>query len=182
MDETTQPTPSKLESTLTNLAYSPVKLRALLTLLLVGAWYAGFAMPRTDEIDASTRLVQKERGRLDLAKQVERLRKQVARFQARIPKDPDPNEWAQYMLSGSREFGLKVANLETPGRKDAGPYKALMMKMDVEGSFPEVDGFLRWIESNPRLLRIDSLAIAPLHEGKATQGKIKASMVILGIS
>jgi Tfp pilus assembly protein PilO len=182
MDESNQAKPSKLQASLANLAYSPVKLRIVLSLLLLGAWYGGFAMQHTDEIDTTTRELQKERNRLDLSKQVERLRKQVARFQERIPASLDANEWVQYMLSGSRLFELRVTSLETNGRKEAGPYKVVVMKMDVEGSFRDVDGFLRWVESNRRLLRVDSLTLVPQKQSQDTPEKMRATMVILGIT
>lgn len=182
MSEPTKAKPSKLLATLTNLVHSPAKLRALLTVLLLGGWYVGFATPRIEEIDTTSRQLGKERSRLELAKQVEHLRKQVARFQERIPATPDASEWMQYMLSGLRRFELKVSTLDTNSLKDAGPYKVVVMRLDVEGSFREVDRFLRWVETNQRLLRVDSLSLTPQKQGKETQDKMKATMVILGLT
>lgn len=182
MDEIVPPRPSRLHAALVDLAYSPVKLRVVLTLVLVGAWYGLVAMPRTGEIDASTGLVQTGRARLALAKDVERLRKQVAQFQDRVPRDPDPNEWAQYMISGSRRHGLRVTNLETDDRKDAGPYKLIVMRLELEGPFRAVDDFLRWLDGNPRLLRVDSLTITPQKQGTEDLGATRANLVVLGVT
>ena len=181
MEENVKPKPPGLTTRLINLAYSPVKLRVLLAALMLGGWYGGYAMPTGTEIDESTKQVERERKRLGLAKDIEKLRKQVARFQDRIPKGVDPNEWLQYMLAGSRNFELKIASIDTGTPKAAGPYKAVVIRMELEGSLKEVESFLRWIESNHRLLRIDSIALTPRKDAKSGRNGMGASLVILGL-
>jgi Tfp pilus assembly protein PilO len=156
---------------------SPVQLRVLLAVLIFGGWYAGFCSPMSAAIDERTRRADRERKRLELAGEVERLRAQVDRFQARLPLKTDPNEWVQYMLGGVRGFPLRLLMLDTDGEKDVGPYKAQVVKMQVEGGFHDVDAFLRWIETNTRLLRIDSVRITPTKDGR----KVEAHLVVLGV-
>ena len=38
--------------------------------------------------------------------------------------------------------------LDTEAAKDVGPYKAIVVKMQVEGTFHDIDAFLRWVETN----------------------------------
>ena len=181
MEDQTPQKPSALKTRFLDLVYSPLKLRGVLTLLLVGAWYVGYAMPKAAEIDETARLLTRERGRLALAKDVERLRKQVARFEPRIPADPDKNEWWQYMLDGCRRHGLKVETFDNNAVRDSGPYKVVVMKVLVQGTFREVDGFLRWVETNTRLLRVDQISITPSTQGQERRGLMKANLVVLGI-
>src|SRR5438067_1915299 len=104
----------------------------------------------TAGIDDAVRRAGRERKRLALALEVERLRAQVAAFQPRLPVKTDPNEWVGYVLEGVRKFPLRMALLDTEGTRDVGPYKAVVLKLQVEGTFHDVDAFLRWVETNPR--------------------------------
>jgi Tfp pilus assembly protein PilO len=182
MDETAKPKSPKFKKILTDLAYSPMKLRVVLSVLLLGAWYVALEMPRASEIDATTRRLDLERERLATAKEVEQLRRQVSRFDERIPKTSDPNEWVQYMLSGTRQCGLKVESLDTNGSKPAGPYRAVVAKITVVGTFQEVELFLRWVESNDRLLRIDALSYAPSSDTKTSADALHVTLVVLGLA
>jgi hypothetical protein len=183
MSGDTKPKSPGLKARLVELAYNPVQLRAVLTAALLAAWYVGFAMPRAAEIDEATRLAAREQKRLDLAKRVERLRGQVARFKDRLPAVTDPNEWIQYMLAGFRRFDLRVVGLDTDGFRQVGPYRAVVIKTEVAGEFREVDRFLRWLESNHRLLRVDALKVAPQGRGGAGGGKaVRAQFLVLGVT
>ncbi len=82
------------------------------------------------------------------------------------------------MMSGVRGFDLRLVNFDTAGVKEIGPIKAIVLKVQVEGGFHEVDAFLRWVEGNPRLFRVDQLKLEP--ERKKT-GKLDAHLILLGV-
>ena len=67
----------------------------------------------------------------------------------------------QYLLGGIRRFPLRLTALDCDPPRDVGPYKAVVLRVDLEGAFFDMDALLRWLESNPRLFRIDSLRISP---------------------
>jgi hypothetical protein len=182
MEGDAKPKPPSLRARLTNLAYKPMQFRVILTAAILGGWYAGLAMPMTAEIDQTTGRVAREQKRLELAKQIERLRGEVARFKDRIPASSEPNEWIQYMLAGFRRFQVRVVTLNTDGFRDIGPYRAVVIRTDVTGPYQELEEFLRWLESNPRLLRVDSLKLAR-ESGVAGAGNaVKATLIVLGVT
>jgi Tfp pilus assembly protein PilO len=183
MSDEPKPKSRGLKVRLVAFCYKPMLFRAALTAVIVGAWYAGFAMPSTAEIDQTATKLAREQKRLGLAREVEELRKQVARYQKRLPVNSDPNEWVQYMLDGVRKFPtLRLVMLDTDGTKAVGPYNAILIKLNVEGPFRDVDAFVRWIEANPRLLRVDMLNMQPVRSANETaSGRMGATMIVMGV-
>lgn len=140
--------------------HDPLQLRVFVTgcILLVG--YVGLYMPLSGRIDDTARKLSKERARYALIEEVERLRAEVDKFQARLPEKTDTNEWVQYVLEGSREFPIKLINLSTRSPERVGPYEAVVLHVEVAGTFHDLDSFLHWLETNERLFRVDSARIA----------------------
>lgn len=149
--------------------HDPFQLRLMVTALILVVALAGLYMPLSQAIEDESRQLAKEEKRLDLALELERLRKQRELFEHRIPQDADVNEWVQYVLDGIRKFPLKLAKLESADVRSVGPYKAVVLRVELEGVFHDMDGFLRWVEANDRLFRLDEVQIAPTRSNKDKQ-------------
>jgi hypothetical protein len=183
MDGGAKPKGPPLGALLTNLAYKPLEFRAVLTVAMLGTWYAALGLPLTAGIDETTLKAGRERKRLDLAKQIEKLRDQVGQFKDRVPTATDPNEWMGYMLAGLRRFPKVKQNSLTPEVvRDLGPYKAVSLRMEVSAPYQEFEAWLRWLESNRRLLRVDSLKIVPEAHPAGGPWSVKANLVVVGVS
>ncbi|MFI5461651.1 MAG: type 4a pilus biogenesis protein PilO [Isosphaerales bacterium] len=159
--------------------HDPLSLRAVLTLVVLVTWYVGFEMPLSTTIETTTRQIAQERKRLEWAREIEALRDQVGKFQDRLPQKTDSNEWIQYMLSGVRAFPLKLVLLDAEMPKELGPYKVMVLRLGLEGNYHDLNEFLRWLEANPRLLRIDSIRIEPQRGGSGVLG---ARLIVLGVT
>ena len=46
--------------------------------------------------------------------------------------------------------------------RGVGPYKAVVLHVDLRGTFFDLDDFLRWLEANERLFHVDAMRLAPL--------------------
>ena len=169
--------PTSAKTRLLEQLRNPTRLRGLVTGLMLLVGYAGVFTPLNGGIEATTRQLKQERSRLELGDEVERLRMQFAKFKDRLPKERDPNEWHIYIMDGIRNFPLKLINLEIKAPRDVGPYKAVEMHINLEGTFGNFDSFLEWLETNPRLIRIDSVKIEPLRSG----GVLNMQLVVLGV-
>jgi hypothetical protein len=42
-----------------------------------------------------------------------------------------------------------------------GPYKAVVLHVDLRGTFFDLDDFLRWLEANERLFHVDAMRLSP---------------------
>jgi Tfp pilus assembly protein PilO len=155
--------------------HHPLHLRIVLTSAVLLGWYFGIHSTLSDAIDQTSRRVERTRKRVALAHEIESLREQVKSFQDRLPEKTDANEWVAYILAGVRRWPLKLNLLDTEATKDVGPYKAMVLRLDLEGSYQDLNAFLQWIESNHRLLRIDVVRIEPKRSG------LGAQLTILGV-
>lgn len=159
--------------------YNPTKLRSVVTgfILLVG--YVGIYMPFSGGMETTSKQRSKEKRRLELACEVEHLRVQYDSFKKRLPKERDPNEWYTYVLGGIRKFSqLKMAKMEADDVRDFGPYKLVVIRIELEGIFRDMDAFLNWLETNERMFRVDSIKIQPHRSGK---GILVMQLVVLGV-
>jgi Tfp pilus assembly protein PilO len=163
---------------LINRLYDPLQLRVFLTGTVLVAGYLAIYSPLSDRIEASSRQLTAETKRLDLAREIEHLRSQFAKFKDRIPEKSDAKEWVQYVLDGMRRFPLKLVTLDSEPLKEVGPYKAVSLRIELEGSFPDMNGFLEWLETNDRLFRIDQVRIQPHRSGN---GAMVMQLNVLGV-
>ncbi len=176
MEASSKSSPAKAK--LQDHLYNPTKLRSLVTGLMIAVGYIGIYMPLSGAIESTTKDRSKEQKRLDLACEVEHLRQQFDNFKKRLPAKRDPNEWVQYVLGGVRKLPLKLAKMDTEDARDLGPYKLVVLRLELEGSFTDMDLLLNWLETNERMFRVDSVKIAPHRSGK---GILIMQLVVLGV-
>ena len=150
-----------LKAKLLERMHDPLQLRAALCVTLLATWYFLGFTPMSDRIAATTSRLERDRKRLALATEVEALREEAAEFDGRLPPRSDPNEFLQYVLGGVRSGPLKLVSLNPEKPKDAGPFEVASVKVELEGKYKDVETFLRWVENDKRLLRVDSLSVDP---------------------
>jgi hypothetical protein len=168
---------SGLKAQILERLHNPVQLRAFITALVLLGGYAGIYMPLSDGIQETTRKLAKEKKHLDLARDIEHLRAQYENFKHRVPDKSDSNEWVRYVLGGVRRFPLKLATLDSEPVRNVGPYKAVVLRIELEGAFLDMNGFLGWLETNERLFRIDAVRIQPHRSGNG----LVMQLTVLGV-
>jgi hypothetical protein len=154
------------KSRLVKRLHDPVQLRTFVTIVVVLVGYLGVYTPLNNEISEASRKLREEERRLDLARNLEHLRGQFRNLQSHLTQQTDSKEWVNYVLGGVRQFPLKLVALDCDAPRDLGPYKAVVLRIELEGSFPDMDAFLCWLESNQRLFRADSVRIVPSRSAK----------------
>ena len=167
-----------LKARLVDRLHEPLPLRAALCLTLVLGWYYLGYTPMSARIVLTTSKLERDRKRLALATEVEALREVEAKFIDRLPPRSDPNEFLQYVLAGARSGSLKVVSLSPEKPKGAGPFEVATVRLELEGKYREVEAFLRWVETDKRLLRVDNLAITPDARDVET---LKVQLSVLGL-
>jgi Pilus assembly protein, PilO len=146
---------------LTSHLQNPTHLRAFLTSIVLATAYLAIYGPLSASIDESGRRLVVEKKRLEAVRDIERLRDQYANFKDRLPEKSDTNEWVEYVLNGVRRFPLKLVVLSPDAVRDVGPYKAVVLRIELEGSSRDMHDFLKWLETNERLVRVDMVSIQP---------------------
>ncbi|MBY0398397.1 MAG: type 4a pilus biogenesis protein PilO [Thermoleophilia bacterium] len=163
--------PSRLRS----LLEKPAKFNVGLAVLALAAWYGAAYMPIGSRIDADSRSLDVQRERLALAAEIQSLRREVQSYDARLPKkEADGNSWVHFVMTGVRETSLKLVALEPRPPTTVGPYPAAVIAATVEGTYPQVERFLGWLETAPRVLRIDMMRVTAKEDkdaGKRAEGE-----------
>ena len=65
------------------------------------------------------------------------------------------------MLDGIRRFPLVMSTLDRRPPPRAGPYKVVTLHVELRGTLFDLDEFLCWLESNGRLLHVDTMKLSP---------------------
>jgi len=158
--------------------HNPVQLRAFITVFVVVAGYGAIYLPISGDIAQTTADLAKAQKRLDIARDIEHLRTQFNCFKQRLPDKADANEWVQYVLGGIRGFPLKMVALDSQAPRDVGPYKAVVLQIELEGRFVDLHAFVRWLEVNERFFRVDAVSLIP-HRKHA--GQVTMQLTVLGV-
>lgn len=150
---------ASLKTSLLERLHDPLQLRILLIGLLLLAGYAGVYSPLAAQIAEKTDAIKREQKMAELAHSIERLQTQSSIFAKRLPHQADSKEWMQYLHEGIRGCPVKLFRLDCLGPRKMGPYRVVVLKITLEGSLYDLDQCLRWLESNPRLFRVDEISI-----------------------
>ena len=166
-----------LKAQLLERLHDPLQLRICVigAVLLIG--YGGVYMPLTAQIAETTQKIEREQKMAELADSLEPLQAQCGSFAKRISQPAESKQWTQYVHEGVRRFPLTLTKLDYLPPKQFGPYKAVVLRIELEGSFFDLDQFLRWLDSNPRLFRADDINIA-LANGKENGNTNKDDMMM----
>jgi Tfp pilus assembly protein PilO len=139
----------------------PLKLRLLLCSTIITGWYFLFFSPLSEQTAATTAKIIKDRKRVAASRQIEQLKKAMAPYKGRVLAGADLNELMQHVIAHMRSSPLKLLDLKPEKSKDLGPYETLGLKLTMEGRFAEIDEFLKWVENDKRLLRIETIKLDP---------------------
>jgi Tfp pilus assembly protein PilO len=157
----------------------PLKLRLLLCAAIIVAWYLLFFSPLDERTNATAAKIVTERKRVATASQIDKLKKAMVPYQGRIPAGGDLNELMRHVIAHMRSSPLKLLDLKPEKSKDIGPYATLGLHLTLEGRFAEFDDFLRWVETDQRLLRIDSMRLTP---GNKDKERLAGQVVLLSLT
>ncbi len=156
----------------------PLQLRFFLGGAMALAWYAGVYMPASAGIEQATATRSAAAAHAAVAKEIQGLRAEAAKFRDRLPKGTDPNEWVEYVLAGLRDRPVRLLKLEPKGVRKHGPFPVVILQIELAGKFADLDAALAWIEDNPRLFRVDSAAI---DKGRGSDRDLILRLTVLGV-
>jgi len=169
---------------------NPYRLRAFVTGVVLLSGYCLIYIPLNDRItELKAKLARGEKS-LAIAHSVEHLRKQYQTFEKRLPTT-DAKEWTAYLLNGLRRFPLRMNGVATQPPCNLGPYKVVIFRFDIQGTFPDICKFLSWLEGNERLIRVDSVSISSGKSSKSastgnrpqnSNADLQAQITILGLT
>jgi hypothetical protein len=159
----------------TRLLGDPLKMRLAVVVGITGLAIGAVYLPLTDRIDQRRAQVAAEVKRFETIKDVEGLRHEVAQYRPRVSENGDTNDWVQYLLGGLRETKARLRDMEIKEPRNVGPYRAIALVVEVEGTYPQLKQFVEWLDQSERLLRIDGVRFERMPTG------IGMKVTILGL-
>jgi hypothetical protein len=170
---------ASLKAGLLERLHDPLQLRVCVIAVVLLVGYGAVYQPLSDKIDVTTRKLKQDNDLLNLAGNIERLQEQHRFFEERLPQKVDTKEWVQYVLEGIRRLPIKMLRFDCRAPQRFGPYRVVVLQIELEGTFFDLDKFLRWLESNQRLLRADDVTMAPIN---GNNGSRVMRVTILGMT
>ena len=159
--------------------HNPTFLRAVVAGSVLAVGYIAVYAPLGANIDNDEHRIAAQKKRLDTVVEIESLRKEYASFKDRIPQKADTDEWVGYVLSGIRQFPLKLVLLSPNPPKVVGPYKGIVLRMELQGQLSDMNSLLKWLETNERILRVDAMDI---ETSLQTKGALIMRLTIVGVT
>lgn len=156
----------------------PLQLRFFVGIGMALAWYAGVYLPASAGTDEATKARADASAHAAVAREIQALRAEAAKFRDRLPAGTDPNEWVEYLLAGLRDRPVRLLKIEPKGVRKHGPFPVVILQIELGGRFADLDAALSWIEDNPRLLRVDS---ASFDRGRGTDRDLLLRLTVLGV-
>jgi hypothetical protein len=157
----------------------PLKLRFLICLSMIAGWYLLFFMPLTEEAEVTAGRIGRELKRIATAREIEQLKKDLAPYQGFIPSGASLSELMRQVIAHVRTSPLKLLDLKPGITKELGPYETIGLQLALEGEFTQLDGFLGWIETDARHVRVESIKIDP---NQREPGRLKAQVTLLSLA
>jgi Tfp pilus assembly protein PilO len=136
---------------------NPVKLRLTTVFLLVALAIGMIYMPLSNRLQEARKQLANERERNKKITDINKLRKCMNMYRNRIGEHSDTNEWVQYILDGLQNYKVRLRTMESHEPRRVGPYNAVSLSMEIEGTYAELKAIIRWLDMTKRILRIDSM-------------------------
>jgi Tfp pilus assembly protein PilO len=138
-----------------------VKLRMILVLAILAGWYILYFGPLSERMAATVSRTTRERRSGATAREIEQLKKALAPARMLMLTGADVHELMRHVIDRLRSSPLKLIDLKPEKPRDQSPYEAIGLQLKLEGCFTDIDKFLAWVETDHRLLRIDSNKLDP---------------------
>jgi hypothetical protein len=145
-----------------------MRLRIAVCCAALAVGYFGIYESLDGQIQRISRNLKDAEKRQAVARDLEILRVQEEKFRRRLGPAADASEYVQYVLDGIRALPVKLIRLDPESSLTVGPYEAAVLRVEVRGDVKDLDELLNWLEANERLLRIDSMKLAPPSVREAT--------------
>lgn len=165
-----------------NLNFREQLLTLGVSLALLTVFVVGLAIPRSatlgdvrDENAALQRrnedLVQETTSIAAEHQEVEQLKKELVIAQSRVPLEDRFAEYENDLLRLGEVHGLwgpttepEILDVQTTAEEQVGEIKTRTMKLTFKSGFDEFYGFLRAVETQTRLTRVERIEIHPVNQ------------------
>ncbi|MEL6105929.1 MAG: hypothetical protein AAFU85_07830 [Planctomycetota bacterium] len=146
---------------------NPVRMRVAVALVAIVVMMFAINDPLHGKTKKSRRSLNQLKERVKTAEEVLLLRASMEGVETRIIQGEGSDPVTSFFIQLFRKSPVDLNQINVEAAQRLGPIYAVRTTIDLSGSFEELNDALYLIESQPELLRVESLKISPAERGTA---------------
>lgn len=146
---------------------NPVRMRVVVALIAMAVMMFGINDPLHGKTKKSRRSLNQLKERVKTAEEVLLLRACMEDVETRIIQGAGSDPVTSFFIQLFRKMPVDLNQINVEAAQRLGPIYSVRTTIDLSGSFEQLNDALYLIESQPELLRVESLKISPAERGAA---------------
>ena len=145
----------------------PMRMRIAVAGVALAAMYFGISEPLYGRMKQEKRELTQMENKVKTAEEVLLLRDHLKAVEPRILSKDGDDIVVTHLIEIVREHSVDLMRIDAESPERLGPMKTIGVSLDLSGSFAELTKVLHRFESDPFLMRIETIAISPGERAKA---------------
>ena len=139
----------------------PMRMRIAVAAVAVAVMYFGISEPLYGRMKQHTRDLKQLETAVSTAEEVLLLRDHLEVVEPRILKSDGDDVVVAHLIEIVREHSVDLMRIDAETPERLGPMKTIAVSLDLSGSFVALTKVLHRFESDPYLLRVETISISP---------------------
>ena len=145
----------------------PTRMRIAVASVAVAIMYFGINEPLYGRMKQEQRQLQQLKSAVNTAEEVLLLRDHLEAVQPRILKSNGDDIVVAHLIEIIRAQSVDLMRIDAETPERLGPMKTIAVSVDLSGTFSALTRVLHRFESDPYLLRIETISISPGDRSKS---------------
>ena len=143
----------------------PIRMRIAVAFVAIAIMLFGINDPLHGRTKKSRRSLNELRQRVQTAEEVLLLRASMEDLESRIIQGEGSDPITSFFIALFRQSPVDLNQINVEAAQRLGPVYSVRTTIDLSGTFEELNDALYLIESQPELLRIESIQVSPAERG-----------------
>ena len=146
----------------------PLRMRLAVAGVALAVMYFGISEPLYGRMKQGKRELQQLETKVKTAEEVLLLRDHLEAVEPRILDKDGEDIIVAHLIEIVREQSVDLMRIDAESPERLGPMKTIAVSLDLSGSFADLTRVLHRFESDPYLLRVETISISPGDRTKTT--------------
>tara|TARA_R110002049_G_scaffold4601_5_gene32098 strand:- start:140046 stop:140588 length:543 start_codon:yes stop_codon:yes gene_type:complete len=146
----------------------PMRMRVAVAGVSLAIMYFGISEPLYGRMKQEKRQLQQLETKVRTAEEVLLLRDHLQAVEPRILRQDGDDIVVAHLIEIVREHSVDLMRIDAESPERLGPMKTIAVSLDLTGEFTDLTKVLHRFESDPYLLRVETIAISPGDRSQST--------------
>lgn len=153
----------------------PFKMRMTVACAAAAIFVLGISDPMEKRIRESKTVTKRWEGKIKTAREIELLQTSLASVEPKMMKGEGTDDVLKHLIQIFRSHPMNLMRMEPEPPQAIGPFKSVRVTAEMEGEYVNLQSLLLRLESDPHLIRIETLSIEANKQGS---GPARMQLVI----